>query len=118
MMDQLQLSDAQKEQFKALQESQREARQAQLKAMKEKRAERMEMMRKDRDLSQFMTATKFDKKAFQALMKKRMEQRDQMRIKRRDAMIEKSAENMEKIYNILTPEQREKWIQLSKQPKK
>jgi protein CpxP len=118
VMDQLDLSDAQKAQFKALRDSKRAERKAQRKAMKESRSKRVEMMRKNRDLSQFMTADKFDKEAFKAVMKKRMEQREQMREKRSEAMLAKRAESMEKIFNILTPEQREKWIQLSKQPKK
>jgi protein CpxP len=118
VMEQLNLSDAQKAQLKALRETKREKHKTEREAMKENRAKRVGMMRKDRDLSQFMTAGKFDKEVFKAVMKKRMEQREQMRAKRSEAMIAKSAESMEKIFNILTPEQREKWIQLSKQPKK
>lgn len=111
VMKQLKLSDAQKVQFWELRKSQREVRMVQRRSMRAKRAK---MVRKNRDLSQFMTAKKFDKRVYKALIRKRMEQRDRMRTKRRKAMIEKRAENMEKVFNILTPEQREKWIQLSK----
>ena len=115
VMDQLELSDAQKAQLKTLRETNRQERKTKQEAMKEQRAKRMETMRKNRDLSQFMSADKFDKEAFKTVMKKRMEQRDKMMVERREAMIEKRAENMGKIFNVLTPQQREKWIQLSKQ---
>ncbi|UFH59445.1 Spy/CpxP family protein refolding chaperone [Sulfurovum mangrovi] len=103
---QLDLTAAQKEELRAFRETQR----AERKAMKEQRGKRQRNV----DLSDFMSAEKFDKEAFKAAMKERMEQREKMREKRREAMMEKRAERMEKIFTILTPAQREKWIQLSK----
>lgn len=109
-IQQLDLSTAQKEQLQALRETQREERKMQRKAMKDQR----DMKSKRADLSTFMTSDKFDKQAFKSVMKERMEKRDLMREQRRELVIERRAERMEKIFNILTPEQREKWIQLSK----
>ncbi|MDM5272323.1 Spy/CpxP family protein refolding chaperone [Sulfurovum sp. zt1-1] len=109
-IQQLDLTQAQKEQLQTFRESQREERKANRAALKEKRA----MKQNRTDLSRFMSAEKFDKNAYKTAMKERMQQREEMREKRRELVLEKRAERMEKIFNILTPEQREKWIQLSK----
>lgn len=108
-IEQLDLTEAQKKELQALREMQREERKASRKAMKEQRVGKQKRM----DLGQFMSTEKFDKEGFKEAMKERMQQRAEMREKRREAMIEKRAERMEKIFHILTPEQREKWIQLS-----
>lgn len=71
------------------------------------------MKQKRADLSKFMSAEQFDKEAFKTLMKERMQSREKIREERRESMIERRVERMEKLFNILTPEQREKWIQLS-----
>ncbi|MFT7823904.1 MAG: Spy/CpxP family protein refolding chaperone [Sulfurimonas sp.] len=115
VMQQLDLTESQKNQLQALRKSQKEKRKAYGKAMKKRRASG-EKTRKNRkpDLSRFMTANHFDKETFKALMKKRMEQREKRVKERRDRMVERSVSRMEKIYNILTPEQREKWIELSR----
>ncbi|MDD2451524.1 periplasmic heavy metal sensor [Sulfurovum sp.] len=108
-IQQLDLTEAQKKELQAIREAQRAERKASRKAMKEKRTGKQQRM----DLGKFMSAEKFDKEAFKTAMKERMQQREEMREKRREAMIEKRAERMEKFFSILTPEQREKWIQLS-----
>ncbi|MDD3592634.1 MAG: Spy/CpxP family protein refolding chaperone [Sulfurovum sp.] len=109
-IQQLDLTEAQKKELQAFRETQRAERKASRKALKGKRAAKQNRT----DLSKFMSAEKFDKEAFKTVMKERMQQREVMREKRREAMIEKRAERMEKFFTILTPEQREKWIQLSK----
>ena len=108
-IQQLDLTEAQKKELQALREMQREERKVSRKAMKEKGT----LKQRGVELSRFMSAEKFDKEAFKRVMKERMQQRAEMREKRREAMIEKRAERMEKFFAILTPEQREKWIQLS-----
>jgi protein CpxP len=108
-IQQLDLTEVQKKELQALRETQRAERKASRKALKEKRTGKQQRM----DLGKFMSAEKFDKEAFKAAMNERMQQRDEMREKRLEAMIEKRAEKMEKFFSILTPEQREKWIQLS-----
>lgn len=109
-IQQLDLTETQKQELQAFRESQREERKAYRTALKEKRA----MKQNQTDLSRFMSAEKFDKNAYKTAVKERMQQREEMRAKRRELMVEKRAERMEKIFNILTPAQREKWIQLSK----
>ncbi|HEO98412.1 MAG TPA: periplasmic heavy metal sensor [Epsilonproteobacteria bacterium] len=108
-IEQLDLTEAQKKELQTFRETQRGEKKASRKALKEKRA----MKQNRTDLSRFMTAEKFDKEAFKAVMKERMQSREKMREERREAMIERRAERMEKLFAILTPEQREKWIQLS-----
>ena len=63
------------------------------------------------DASTFMTKDSFDKAAFIESHKKQIAQR----MEQRDIMLTKKAENFEKIFNILTPEQREKFITISKE---
>lgn len=65
------------------------------------------------DASTFMTKDSFDKTAFIEAHKKQMEER----MGQREAMLTKKAENFEKIFTILTPEQREQFITISKERK-
>ena len=99
MFSQLDLTREQKSQIKDIM---REARDE----MREKRSPKGMMP----DASEFMSKDSFDKAAFIKVHKAKMAQME----KQRDAMLEKRAENFEKIFNILTPEQREKFIELSK----
>jgi Spy/CpxP family protein refolding chaperone len=81
-----------------------------------------EMMRNNRaamqppiaDLSLFMTKEKFDKEAFKVAMKKDMEAKEAARAAMRQTMIDKRADHVQEIFDLLTPEQREKLISLSK----
>lgn len=113
-LQQLDLTEAQKKELQALRETQRAERQANRKKMQERREARRAKRDQKPDLGRFMSAEKFDKEAFKVVMQERMEKRLRMKKERRERMMEKRAENMEKIFHILTPEQREKWIQLSK----
>lgn len=113
IMKQLDLSSEQKAQVKTLRESRKEMIQAKRKSCKENRKNMKQQMRPD--LSKFMTANSFDKEAFKQEMKKKHEARRAKREERKLAMLENRADHMEKMFNILTPEQRKKWIELSKQ---
>ncbi len=115
VMKQLDLSSEQKEQMKTLRESRKNVMQAKRKEMKESRKGMREQMRPD--MNKFMTANTFDKEAFKQEMKKKHEVRLANREKRQEAMLESRADSMEKMFKILTPEQRTKWIELSKQQK-
>ena len=111
VIKQLDLTSDQKKAIKEIRKAQKEQRKATRASKKKNRAEMRAAMKPD--LATFMTATTFNKTAFKAEMTKKFEQREQMRQQKRVAMLEQRAENMEKIFNILTPEQRNKWIQLS-----
>lgn len=113
MIRQLDLSDAQKAQLKQM----KEASKAERKSLREQRkAHRQAMQESMRpDMGQFISADKFDKEAFKTQMNQRFEARRSMMEQKRATMLERRADKMEKIFNILTPEQRIKWIELSKQ---
>lgn len=113
IMKQLDLSSEQKEQLQSLREARKEMMQAKRKSCKADKEKRRAQMRPD--LSKFMTANSFDKEAFKQEMKKKYEARRAQKEKRKAAMLESRADHMEKMFNILTPEQRIKWIELSKQ---
>ncbi len=112
IMKQLDLTPEQKDQMKVLKKERKGQMQAKMKEMKENRKSMMAGMKPD--LSTFMTANSFDKEAFKKQMNEKFEARRQMMESRKSAMLEKRAERMEKMFNILTPEQRIKWIELSK----
>ncbi len=111
VMKQLDLTQEQKKAIQEIRKSQRAERKARKEKMKENRMAMRHMMKPD--LSKFMSSTAFDKVAFKVEMNRKFEQREERMEKKRAAILEKRAENMEKIFNILTPEQRNKWIQLS-----
>jgi Spy/CpxP family protein refolding chaperone len=66
------------------------------------------------DLSRFMDRERFDKEAFKKAMIERWREEDEFRRQRRAARLERVADRMEKIFRILTPEQREKLIELNR----
>ena len=111
IMQQLDLTDKQKEELKTLRESRKEIMQAK----KEHRRNMRQQMKPD--MSTFMTANSFDKEAFKKEMQKKFEAKRAMREQRQASMMEVRADHMEKMFNILTPEQRIKWIELSKEQK-
>lgn len=113
MLKQLDLTSDQKSALKTLREANKAERKAKMQEMKENRKQMRASMRPD--MSGFMTADTFDKEAFKAQMTQKFEARRQMMESKKATMLEKRAANMEKIFNILTPEQRIKWIELSKQ---
>ncbi len=65
------------------------------------------------DASKFMTKDSFDKEAFKKAKMEKWAQQDEMRKQRRAARLDRMADRMEKIFKVLTPEQREKLIELS-----
>lgn len=110
----LNLTDTQKEALQKLREEEMEEN----KAVREKMMEAGKKRRTPPDLSKVMTANTFDKAAFKAQMLQEMEQRDAMMKENREAMLEKRADHMQKVFEILTPEQRTKWLELSKEKAK
>ena len=115
VMKQLDLTSEQKDQMKVLKQERKDHMQTKMKEMKENRKSMMAGMKPD--LSTFMTANNFDKEAFRKQMNNKFEAKRQMMESRKSVMLEKRAEGMEKMFNILTPEQRIKWIELSKKQK-
>lgn len=113
IMKQLDLSSEQKDQLKTLRVSRKDMMKDKRKSCKEDRKAMRQQMKPD--LNTFMTANTFDKKAFKQEMQKKFEAKRTMRENKRMAMLETRADHMEKMFNILTPEQRIKWIELSKQ---
>ena len=66
------------------------------------------------DASQFMSKESFDKAAFKKSLQEKWKKQDELRQQRRAVRLERMADRMEKIFKVLTPEQREKLIELSK----
>ena len=107
-MRQLDLTTEQKVKLMDLRESQQEKR---MSMRKDRKASKMSMRP---DMSTFMSADKFDKVAFKAQASKKMQERQELRAARKASKLENRANMMEKVFAILTPQQREKLIQLSK----
>jgi len=82
------------------------------KEMKKEKKNR-EAKKDSRDMSKFMSAEKFDKEAFKKIMQDNDEKRNERMQKRQAKRIEHKADTMEKIFAILTPQQRTKLIELS-----
>ena len=114
VMKQLDLTDAQKDVLKDLRQAHKAERKAFRAEMKEKRMAKKGMGPGKMDMGQFMTATHFDTEAFKKAMKVKMENRIERMQKNMDRKVARRAAHMQKVFTILTPEQREKWIQLSK----
>jgi protein CpxP len=113
VMKQLDLTSEQKKQMKALKEERKVHMKSKMKEMRKNRKSMMTGMKPD--LSTFMTANSFDKKAFKVQMKKKFEEKRKMIESKKSEMLNSRADSMEKVFNILTAEQRVKWIELSKQ---
>ncbi len=113
MLKQLDLTEEQQDQMKVLRKSQKEERKAQFKKFRKNRGAKIMGMKPD--ISIFMTVNNFDKEAFKEEANKRFEAMRELMDSKREIMIDKRADGMEKVFNILTPEQREKLIQLSKE---
>ena len=107
-MKQLDLTTEQKVKLMDLRESQKEMRMG---MKKDRKASKMGMKP---DMSTFMTVDKFDKVAFTEQANKKMIEMQKLRVSRSASMLENRANMMEKVFDILTPQQREKLIQLSK----
>jgi len=113
LVKQLDLTADQKKEFEVLKESRKKMMISKREEHKGKRSKMMQKMRPD--MSHFMSADNFDKDAFKKELSTKFEKRDEMRKKRQVAMLEKRADGMQKHFNILTPEQRIKLIELSKE---
>jgi Spy/CpxP family protein refolding chaperone len=61
----------------------------------------------------FMSPERFDKEAFKSTVRKRWEMRERRRAEWREIRLDLMADTMEKLYNVLTPEQRTRLIELS-----
>ena len=91
-----------------------------LRAIMHEKREKMRALRGNKgqkpqvDLTSFMNSAEFDKEAFKAEMAKVQANRMAQNSKLRDQRVEIIADTFSKIFNVLTLEQREKLIQLSK----
>lgn len=113
LVKQLDLTADQKKEFEVLKESRKKMMRSKRETHKGNRAKMMQGM--NPDMSHFMSADNFDKVAFKKELNTKFEKRDEMRKKRQVAMLEKRAEGMQKVFDILTPEQRIKLIELSQE---
>jgi len=113
--NELNLTPEQKQQVKAIVTEYRQA-------LKAKRMERKQA-RKGKGMGQgkgkgmgaaaFMNPERFDKEAFKSTVQKRWEMQEQRRAEWRKMRLDLMADTMEKLYNVLTPEQRSRLIELS-----
>ena len=113
MARQLDLTKEQRQKIRAIFRAERQGKKA------ERRAHRQQGNRRPGLFGQlnpatFMSADNFDKDAFKKAVQEQAQQRKAARETRRKARLDQRADLMEKIFNILTPEQRVKWIELSK----
>jgi len=113
LVKQLDLTSEQKDELSKLRDARKVAMQKNKIMYQDKKQELMKSIKPD--ISTFMTADSFDKEAFKEEMTKRSKERVNMMKQRIAGMIEKRVEGMEKVFTILTPEQRVKLIELSKE---
>jgi Spy/CpxP family protein refolding chaperone len=111
MNKELDLSPEQKKQVKAIVAEYRQALRAKKKEMRKSRKGMGQG--KGMTAAAFMNAERFDKAAFMATIQKRWEMQDARRAQWRKAHLELMADTMEKLYKVLTPEQRSKLVELS-----
>jgi len=104
-MRELNLTSEQKVKLRAIMQSKRE----QMRALRGTKGQKPRV-----NLSNFMNSAEFDKEAFKVEMAKVQALRMAQNSKLRDKRVEMIADTFSKIFAILTPEQREKLIQLSK----
>ncbi|WP_292664513.1 Spy/CpxP family protein refolding chaperone [Nitratifractor sp.] len=112
MMSRLDLSDAQRQQIHQIMRESRAGMQGG--GMGKGRGMKGEHLNRGMDLSKFMTQERFDKEAFTKAKLEKWAEQDSLRKKRRVERLNRMADRMEKIFRVLTPEQREKLIELSK----
>lgn len=113
LVKKLDLTKEQETVLKSVKESQRAKMREKIEAFRKDREEMMKQMKPDMNL--FMSADSFDKAVFKQEMKKKFEARRKVMETKGTEMLENRASGMEKVFNILTPEQRIKWIELSKE---
>ena len=110
----LNLTSEQRRQFRELFKAERKAREAERRVQRRHGKKRGSMFG-SLNPETFMSADHFDKDAYVKAVEKQAQQRRTERRDRRRSRLEHRAAFMEKIFNILTPEQRVKWIELSKE---
>ena len=111
MLSKLDLNDTQKSQIRAIISKQKDK-------MRDRKRDKRAMRGQGKnmpDMSLFMSADKFDKVAFRKVMKEKQEQRAKKREKMLAKRLEQRADILEQIFGILTPKQRTKLIELSKE---
>jgi len=112
LLKQVDLTATQKTELKALRSSHKGMREAFMSESKTKRKTIRQGMKVN--MASFMSEKTFDKGAFKEAMKQEFDNIRKVMEKRKEAMLEKRANAMEKVFNILTVEQRVKLIELSK----
>lgn len=113
LVNELDLSSEQEAELKLIKKSQKAQMREKMEAFKADREEMMTQVKPD--MSLYMSADSFDKAAFKEEMKNKFEARREVMQTRGAEMLENRASGMEKIFNVLTPEQRIKWVELSKE---
>jgi Spy/CpxP family protein refolding chaperone len=116
VLSRLDLSDSQRAQIRAIFLEEKKAKiERKLERIKEgKGMRRGPQGRHGVDLSRFMSRERFDKEAFKKAMQEKWTAQEKMRQARRAERLDRMADRMEKIFAVLTPEQREKLIEWSK----
>jgi len=110
----LNLTPEQRRQIKGIMSEYREAMQRQRKErIRARRGQGTPGRRMGMDASRFMTVQRFDKAAFTQTMERRWQMQEKRRAERRKVRLERMANTLEKVFAVLTPEQRQKLIELS-----
>jgi Spy/CpxP family protein refolding chaperone len=109
----LDLTQEQRKQIRQVFKDMHKAKQAEHKMYKSNERKRSGIFGSNNPES-FMSADNFDKEAFKRNVLEQQAKRKAMRQAKRQEQLDRRADMMEKIFQILTPEQRLKWIQLSK----
>lgn len=115
IIKQLDLTSEQKAQLKEMRKASKEARKAKREEMQAKRKAHQSERRTL--VAQYMTAESFDKEGFKAAAKEKAASKQAKMKEMRDKRLENRADKIEKVFNILTPEQRVKWVELAKEEK-
>ncbi len=102
IISKLNLTDEQMAKFRDIRKSKMESQRA---FKLEKKAIKAHN-KKGMDLSKFMTVEKFDKDGVRAMLTQKLEAKKAKMIKLKTAKINTKVDTMEKIFNLLTPEQR------------
>ncbi len=106
------LSDAQKQEIKTIVMAQKEEMKVKYKKLQSVRKSK-KLQRGMPDIVAFMSVEKFDKEAFKKDLQAKQAKRAERMQKRQANSIDQRADTMQRIFDILTPEQRTKLINLS-----
>jgi len=116
MARQLDLTKDQRQKIRAIFRAERQGNKAERRAHRQqgKQGNRRPGLFGQLNPATFMSADNFDKDAFKKAVQEQEQQRKAARETRRTERLDQRADLMEKVFNILTPEQRVKWIELVK----